>query len=132
MQTREHSRNDTPPYNSSTKNQGLKGTRSPNDSHLLALKVEEMLHLLLRKSSVTVANTGDWKPPGKTRWGRWEEGKGGQGGPNASPCRSPLSSGLIHGSGQLDTEGEPKQPNPNYNVRCFWVPWKPEVSGMQK
>lgn len=73
------------PYNSFTKNQGLKGTCSPNDSHLLALKLEEMLHLLPRKSSVTVGNKGEWNPSGKTRWGRWEEVKGGT---RAARCES--------------------------------------------
>lgn len=96
------------PYNSFTKNQGLKGTCSPDDSHVLVLKLEEMLHLLPRKSSVTVGNKGDWKPPGKTRWGRWEEVKG-QEEPDASPYRSTLSSGLICSSGQFDTKGMLKQ-----------------------
>ena len=132
VQTRECSRMDTPSFNSFTKNQGLKETCSPSDSHLRALKPEERLHLLPRKFSVTAGSTGDWKPPGKTRWGRWEEGKVGQAGPGVSPCTSTVSSGLICGSGQFDTKGETKQPNPNYNPRIFWAPQNPEGSGMQE
>lgn len=114
---------DATAYNSFFRNQGLAWTFSPDDSHLLPLKLEKMFHLLPMKSSKIEENTWVWKPSDKTRW---RKRKRRQAKPDASPCRSTISLRLNYGSDQLDTKGETKQLTPNVNQSSFWVSQKPE------
>lgn len=63
---------DVTAHNAFTRNQGLEGTCSPDDSYLLPLKPEEMVHFFPQKSSMIEENTTDGSLQAK------QDGKGGK------------------------------------------------------